>query len=344
MSMTTQTPYYDFTPSEVNRIGRVAPEQRDRLTRALRLGVVAGLVMALVPLCAVQQYAFNMVGRWQRGTSEIDNLVQYVDTLLIAAFVLVAVVAGVRGVVNNLRRQHELAIGHIVHGEGFLRWQGQRASDKYAGDIEERRLYFPLNSIYALFPGRYCFFYLPQTGMLIAAEWIGSIPPHFDLVQHLAHVCGFSFGSLAANRAGQLSPEQTSRLSPRTVAPFPFAFFAVLVIALIFVTVLGPTIGGDVVLAIVGVGLAMTLGFAYAAQKTRPRGPVAVSEGPVRKLTYEVEYVPTHFFEIDGKRFRVPEATYDVLDESLLYRVYYLPRGNRLLSIEPTLVADETLA
>ncbi len=105
--------------------------------------------------------------------------------------------------------------------------------------------------------------------------------------------------------------------------------------ALIFVIVLGPAIGGDYVLAILGVGLAMALGYAYVAQKTRPRGPVAISEGHVRKLTYEVEYVPTHFFEIDGKRFRVPEAAYDGLDENLQYGVYYLPRGNRLLSMEP---------
>ncbi len=73
MSMTTQTPYYDFTPSEVNRIGNVAPEQRYRLTRALRLGVVAGVVMALGLLCALQQYAFNIGSRRQRGASEING-------------------------------------------------------------------------------------------------------------------------------------------------------------------------------------------------------------------------------------------------------------------------------
>lgn len=45
-------------------------------------------------------------------------------------------------------------------------------------------------------------------------------------------------------------------------------------------------------------------------------------------------------FEMDGKCFRVAEATHDVLDESFRYRICYLPCSNWLLSMEP--LAGET--
>lgn len=279
MSMSVRTPSYDFTPYEVNRVGRVAPEQRYYLTRSLRIGVFVGAATGLIPLCALQQYVVNVSSRWQHSTSQIDNLVQYVETFLIAAFVLVALVVGLRDMVTNLRRQRELAIGRLVQSEGLLSWQGQHMRSKYAAEAKSRHLNFPLNSLYALFPGRYRFFYLPNTSMLIAAERIDSVPPHFDLLQRLARTCEFSFGSLAANSARQLSPEQASRLSPRSIGPILFVFFGVLVMAPIFVIALGPQIGGDYVLVIVGGSFLLLLGIAYALQFwTSPRGPVL---GPV---------------------------------------------------------------
>jgi hypothetical protein len=41
-----------------------------------------------------------------------------------------------------------------------------------------------------------------------------------------------------------------------------------------------------------------------------------------------------YHFEIDGLRFTVSKEGWDVLDEQLTYRLYYTPRGKRLLNME----------
>jgi hypothetical protein len=323
--MTTPTSaIYDFTPYEVNRVARIAPEQRYWLGNSLRMTMFlcAGFSLILLFLLLA-----DVLGSGLRSG--------------LIAVVIPCVSLCFWQFITNLRRLNELAEGRLIDGVGRLDWHFGVFDDVYVAEIGERRLFCPLTTIRTLLPGQYRLFYLPQTRTLIAAERIESPPPQFDLLKRLSGTCGFSFSALAANRRGQLAPEQRQQNSP-PVSVMALALVAGLIaIDFIFLNVLSDNWATYIipVLALYIFSPFVVMGYIRHKREQRRR-PVSKSEGQVRKLTYEVEYVPTHFFEIDGKRFRVPEAVYDVLDESLLYRVYFLSKGNRLLSIEP--LASET--
>ena len=43
---------------------------------------------------------------------------------------------------------------------------------------------------------------------------------------------------------------------------------------------------------------------------------------------------PTYYYTLEEMRFHVTEAGYNVLDETKLYRLYYVPHSGRLVNIE----------
>ncbi|MGZ3680893.1 MAG: hypothetical protein ACXWQR_20660 [Ktedonobacterales bacterium] len=318
--MTTPTSaIYDFTPYEVNRVARIAPEQRYWLGNSLRMTMF---------LCA--------------GFSLILLFLLLADVLRsglrsgLVAVVIPCVSLCFWQFITSLRRLNELAEGRVIDGVGRLDWHFGVFHDVYVAEIGERRIFCPLTTIRMLLPGQYRLFYLPQTRTLIAAERIEEPPPHFDLLKRLSEACDFTFAALAANRTEQLAPEQRKQNSPPVIFMALVQVAGLVVVDFIFLKILGDDWATYVIPVLALYIFSPFVVMAYIRHKREQRRrPVSVSEGQVRKLTYEVEYVPTHFFEIDGKRFRVPEAAFDVLDESLPYRVYHLPHGNRLLSIEP---------
>lgn len=350
MSMSVRTPSYDFTPYEVNRVGRVAPEQRYWLGNSLRMTLSLYGGLSLILPCAGIYYILDLThgtrSRVQTPGIQVHDPVTSFLFLMAGlfllgyfAFIVTCIGLSLRRSYTSLIRLRELVQGRVVEGVGNLQWHADLLQDIYVAQVGARRLFFPLTAINTLFPGSYRLFYLPQTGMLIAAERIGDLPPHFELLKRLSDGCGFTFEALAANRAGHLTPQQRRRSSAAVITETAITIIGIFGADVLFVK----RFGNDwaiYMLPLLLFYLLVLMTSSYISRRSeRRRRPVAISEGQVRKLTYEVKFVPTHFFEVEGKRFRVPAAAYDVLDESLRYRVYYLPRGNRLLSMEP--VASE---
>lgn len=351
MSMSTQTPYYDFTPYEVNRVGRVAPEQQYWLGNACRLRMFLYVGLSLILLCTSFYNFLDFIrtthGRLNPPRIQVHDLgltllSPIASLFLLGSFILLSTCAGLSlwRFYAALIQVRELAEGQVFDGVGSLRWHTGVLQDVYVAEVGGRRLFCALTAIITLLPGSYRLYYLPRTGLLIAAERIEEPPPHFDLLKRLSEACNFTFAALAANRTGHLAPQQRRRRSAAVIAEIAITTIGFLGAEVLFVK----RFGDDWPFYILPLLLLYLLVFMTSTyisrQRERRRGPVSVSEGQVRKLTYEVEYVPAFFFEIGDKRFRVSEAAYDVLDESLRYRVYYPPKGNRLISIEP--LASET--
>ncbi|HEX8035833.1 MAG TPA: hypothetical protein VF510_18400 [Ktedonobacterales bacterium] len=251
----------------------------------------------------------------------------------------------------------ELRQGAVVQGEGELLWRNHT----YAPIVGERTLFAPDATIRDLLPGRYRFFYLAESGLLVAAEALDEPVPHHDLLLTLAHAQGFSAATLAANRSGEAREEReetpdSDAAMIALLSVFAVMFLILLVLAAFVLT--GPATfiamangSGPLLLALITLVLALPVLIALPAIDSRhvPRLPpttprdgqhVLAVEGIARKSVRDADYLPIYTLEVAGRQFAIRKTTYFALDTSLPYRVYYLPRRNRLQSIEP--LASET--
>ena len=65
------------------------------------------------------------------------------------------------------------------------------------------------------------------------------------------------------------------------------------------------------------------------------RGKVISVEGPVARETRWSRYSRSYYYVAGSHKFQVSEVAYNALFEGRSYRLYYMPRSHRLVSIEP---------
>jgi membrane protein YdbS with pleckstrin-like domain len=166
-------------------------------------------------------------------------------------------------------------------------------------------------------------------------------------VARLAEANGFEREDLQANRQGTLTPAQRQRLGidSRVVLIFA-AIFAAIGVAFGVVAVATWHLGNGVGTGTAAVAAACLL--VAAATVTRSRqvrnesaAPhIALYEGLIIKQT-SAQVPPArartagYFYTIEGAHLPVSPEAYEVLDEAIPYRVYYLARTQQLLSMEP---------
>lgn len=166
-------------------------------------------------------------------------------------------------------------------------------------------------------------------------------------VARLEQVNGFQQADLEANRRAALTPSQRRRLGDDSRVVLTFAAIC---------TAMGVAFGATAVATWhlangVGTGTAAVAGaclLVAGATVTRSRqvrnesaAPhIAVYEGHIKKQT-SAQVPPARartaacFYAIEGAYLPVSPEAYEVLDESIPYRVYYLARTQQLLSLEP---------
>lgn len=205
-----------------------------------------------------------------------------------------------------------------------------------------------------MLPGQYRFFYLPETRHLVAAEPLGEPIPHRDLLITLAHAQGFSAATLAANRAGEARKERVEAQDYDTAMIVLLACYGglfLIMLGALLVAGSAPQISmengsGSLVLALITLVVAIPALVALPALGGRhfPRlSPSALMEKPrvlavegmASKSVRDADYLPVHTIEVGGRQFAIQKGAYFALDTSLPYRVYFLSRDNRLLSLEP---------
>jgi hypothetical protein len=234
-----------------------------------------------------------------------------------------------------------LAREAIVQGEGTVYW-GRR---RYVLELADGK---KLDPIYSpdLLPGHYRFYYLPRYHWLLTAEPLEEVAQVDDLEQlnhRLARANRFQSGALAANRAGHLTDLQRVMILGRFAA---YAIGGFIAVALFFAYLIY-TDGlseGLWVLAAVIVGMAALS--IYLGRKSLSSildclwGRVITVKGPVAKdLEVSTDSSASYYYELDKAVFRVSEAGYEALVAGLTYRLYFLPRSQKLVNIEA--VADK---
>lgn len=158
---------------------------------------------------------------------------------------------------------------------------------------------------------------------------------------------GFQRADLDANRRGELTPKQRQRLGVDSRVVLTFAAI---------VAVMGVTFG--IVAAVtwhlrngVGTGTAaiavacLLVAGATIMRSRQVRGEsiaphIAVYEGRIIKAT-SAQVPPAraraaaYFYSIEGAHLPVTPEGFEVLDDSVPYRIFYLVRTQQLLSMEP---------
>jgi hypothetical protein len=166
---------------------------------------------------------------------------------------------------------------------------------------------------------------------------------------YLARLCAaneFESADLEANRQGLLTPAQRRRLGADSRAVLTFAsIFAGLGVVFAVAAAatwhlgngVGPGTAAVAAACLLVAGATVLRSRQVQSESTAPH--IAVYVGQILKQT-SAQVPPArartaaYFYAIEGAYLPVSPTAYEILDESLSYRVYYLIRTQQLLSIE----------
>jgi hypothetical protein len=166
----------------------------------------------------------------------------------------------------------------------------------------------------------------------------------------LGQANGFDRADLEANRQATLTPAQRRRLGADDRVVLTFAAIATAMgVAFGVVAVATWHLRNGVGTGTAAIAVACLLVAGATVMRSRQvrnesvTPHIAVYEGHVIKQT--AEQVPparartaAYFYTIEGAHLPVSPEAYEVLDESIPHRVYYLARTHQLLSMEPVLI------
>jgi hypothetical protein len=189
-------------------------------------------------------------------------------------------------------------------------------------------------------PGPYRFYYLSRTGLVVMAEQIGELTrtgPESELMEILARTNHFSLNDLIQNRQGLLSMDQQNRLA-LLLALYVLVVLScsVLFVSILFRMLSGSPSGLFYLLLIFAAALILRFGLSLAwIIGDLWSGEVSSVEGPGARNSYQYRYFRSYYYVIGGQRFSVSKGAYNALLEGKPYRIYYVPRSKRLVSIEP---------
>lgn len=238
--------------------------------------------------------------------------------------------------------ERNLAHEAVAQGVGTVYWKRKR----YVLALTDGK---KLDPIYSpdLLPGRYCFYYLPRYRWLLTAEALEEVAQADDLKQlnhRLARANRFQSTALDANRAGYLTGSQRARILGRFAA-YVIGGFSVMALFSIYYIQTYDDLNGLWVFIAIMVGTAVAS--AYVTRKSLSsivdclQGQLITAEGPLKKiLEVATDGSVSYYYKLNKTVFCVNEAGYEALVAGLTYRLYFLPRSQKLVNIEA--IADAT--
>jgi len=226
--------------------------------------------------------------------------------------------------------------------------QGQLAYSKkgYTFQAQDRSFAMPANGANGLLPGTvYRVYYLEESGFLLSAEEFYSATPaqvRTAINEILATANGFSFEDLAANQNGRVTPAQRRRPIYNVMlgAVIGLAAFVFLVPFLLPALSSNFTNTPSFLIAVILGGIFLLVGgfmfvnalidvFISAPQQTQ-----GMAHKKIRVSSSGRSQTTHYYYVIDDQSFEVSKSAYTALIDGLKYRIYYLPRTKRLISIE----------
>jgi hypothetical protein len=275
--------------------------------------------------------------------------------------------------------RRDLADGRVVAFEGEVVFDFQAIRDKRSAEMPQPGRLEPAQTAYfaaapgqapallapwlGLPPGPYRLYLAPHARAVVGAEPMASPDVyHTNLQAILRGAQNLTEATLAANRSGRMSAEQSAALAARRGSHAGFAsmlgcagvFFLLLAIGGALLDGLsGPSSAGRAArwpapLAVAGGAFALAVvaavhrRFARAAEAGDAReGRAVIVEGPCTKqLVVHRHGRIKRSLQVGGHSFDVSHQgeLFAAIVEGSIYRAYAAPRSGRLLAIEPTRV------
>ncbi len=326
-----------------NKQGQLTPQQIDAFKSAylwpgagyLALGAFVGGVLLLMLSGIIIEFL---------GDGEADWWIGLIVLFFPVLFGGVLLTAGLRRLWTWSRVN---ASGALVAAEGRLVW----LQNTYKGVIDGRQL--SLHGAAELPPGAYRFFYLTGANLIVSVERLSlNTTPNDtqdEIVRALHEALDFANEDLEANRSLRLSRRQRGNLVLGVMQLV--GFFGSFV--LILTSGVGVVLSGGSLRLAVASGLVPLLCFApillglvvvfvpsiAADMRDALAGTVGSVVGPLKELT-EVRgsgrsQRTYYYYVVEGQKFKVTPAALKASIEGMPYRLFYLPRSKKVLSIEP---------
>jgi len=326
---------------EANRLGQVTAFQQKQFSSNIGWAKMIGLLFIMVVLAAIFIFVFSS------ALSGGKSYTSLLPALVIGLVFLMLILFFGNGIFQQLRKnakfKHDLANGAIRLGQGQLLYK----KNGYVFDLgNEITLPMPANQANGLQPGTiYQIYYLEESRYPLSAK---VARPATDLQMTtalndiLASVHRFSAEDLLANRQGEVTwAQRQKRFSSLLLGIgimfgslcffIPFVIFPLSsknssVFSVIFILVLlgiFPVLGAIMsIKALLDIFMPKLLTIQGVAFK----GYRVVITGKSSHIEY--------YYSINNQRFTINYKAYTALIDGLEYRIYYLARSHKLISIE----------
>lgn len=232
----------------------------------------------------------------------------------------------------------DLSMGRVEQGSGVVIWHRGR----YRAQVQGRWLSAAREL--SLGPGDYEIYYLPRTGRVLWAQRLGVVSTSQvkqQILEALALANRFDINALPIYYAGHLGKERWSTLVHAWLTSGLAALFMVAMSVSMVVVNLSdrPSSGGlwfvIIIAAIVILMACVVFWRLVLVTQDVLANKVASQTGTVQRVARTDTRWARYYYRLGGLTFTVSESAYLALVEGWHYRVYYLPRGNRLVAIEP---------
>lgn len=332
-----------------NRAGRISEAQSQRLNMVIawNQGCVTLIFLPIAILLAIMA-----LGSLFAGDFRPNMLIPAACFGGVALLFLVISGAGAWNMFSGWRQ-----VSRDRQNNAIRQAQGQVSFDKngYSFDADGRRLKLPSpEQTGGLLPGGvYRVFYLEESGVVLSAEEVFPASPaqvRAALGEILAQANQFTLDDLAANRNGEVTPAQRMKPLGQVIGGAIFGLMALALGGLLFFQVLPNVDSGEALPAIVIPALVLGI-FALVGGWMFLSGVLDMSLSSIeqwqgvgrkqKRTSGGKSRSTTYYYVIDGKSFQVSRRAYNALFEGIAYRIYYLPRTKKLVSIEPVDVTTE---
>jgi len=317
-----------------NRRGLLASQQKKALDE-----IVASLKVAFVAFGSMSIFSVLFISFLFWKIDSEDGIVSFTAQLInfvVVSLVFLVFMGVVTGDLFMVFAGDDLTNEVVESAIGKIVWSGRRYQMR-----TDSRLLRSLRSRVALPPpGEYRFYYLPHTGLVVMAEEMRHASGNetsSTLLQALANANNFSHEDLAQNQNGLLGRYQENHLI-RIFALYGLILLGSVVLFVSMISQILRALSTTTSILLLIIGTVLFLRFAWSAVQIVMdlwRGRVISVEGPVVRQSHRTRYHRSYYYVTGSHKFEVSEAAYSALIEGSYYRIWYVPRSKRLVSIEP---------
>jgi len=330
--VTVQAIAADAGSTAANPHGQMTPEQQRRAIAEVNAQAMPG---TLVGAC----FAFLFAVILWAGSQSYSSHMSLGDDLLFAGLILASVLLMAAFLWRRARALHEIRAGGLQRAAGHIIWQ----NGAYRAQVPDHTLNL---SAFNLAPGTYTFSFLPRSGRVVAAELVALDSPaqaQDELRHALAITNHFNLDDLPAFREGRLGSVGLRRLR-QVWMPTAWLLLIAAVLFVVFVVLVSVEASKDMASlaflfsALAGIIALFTALFALVPTFDLLGGRVSSAAGMIEKVTrrtYGRNANTFYYYKLGNHLWTVSPQAQQALIDGPAYRVYFLPRSQALVGIEP---------